>query len=112
MQLMQKSSSQEVSSCSSCRRAQHKRLTHAAPAEELNTRGQLMQLMQKSSSQRSAHAAQAEELSTRGQLMQLMKKSSTQEVSSCSSCRRAQNKRSAHAAHAKELSSDQGGQVG
>ena len=55
------------------------------------------------------HTAHAEELSTSGQLMQLMQKSSAQEVSSCSSCGRAQHKRSAHAgelstAHAEELS--------
>ena len=47
------------------------------------------------------HTAHAEELSTSGQLMQ---KSSTQEVSSCSSCRRAQHKRSAHTAYVGELS--------
>ena len=51
VQLMQKNSAKEVSSCSSCKRAhaaQHKRSAHAAHAGQLmqlSTRGQLMQLM-------------------------------------------------------------------
>ena len=74
-ELHQESPSKEVSSAShsSCKRAQHKWSAHA------------------------------EELSRRGQLMELMQKSSAQEVSSCSSCRRDQHKKSAHAAHAGEL---------
>ena len=107
--------SKEVSlaSHSFCRRAQQKRLAHAAHAEkfmQLSTRGQLMHLMQESScsscsSCKRAHSAHAEEL------MQLMQKSS------CSSCRRAHAEelmqlmqksscnscRRAHATHAGEL---------
>ena len=65
-QLMQKSSADEVSSWSSCRRAQHKRSAHAAHAEELSTRSRLMQLMQESSAQlmqKSSATAHAGELS-------------------------------------------------
>ena len=61
------------------------------------------------------HTAPAEELSTSGQLMQLMQKSSAQEVSSWSSCKRAQPQlmqesstllmqESSTTAHAEELS--------
>ena len=89
LQSVQKSSAQEVISCSSCKRAQHKRSTRAAHAKELSTRGRLMQL------------------NTRGHLMQKSSCSSVQEVSSCSSCKRAhaaQHKRSAHAEELMQLS--------
>ena len=74
-ELGQESPTKEVSSAShrSCKRAQQKRL---------------------------AHAAHAEELSIRGLLMEIIPKSSTKEVNSC---RRAQHKRSAHATHAGEI---------
>ena len=129
---MQKSSTQVVSSCSSCRRAQHKRSAHGAHAEELSTRGQLMQLMQKSSAQEVSSCSScrtAQHSSCRRAQPQLMQESSatahTRELSiahvgelSHSSCRRAQHsscKRAqpqlmqkssttAHAAHAEELS--------
>ena len=62
-----------VSSCSSCRISQHKRL---------------------------AHAAHAEKLSIRGQPTELMPKELSKEVNSC---RRAQHKRSAHETHVKDI---------
>ena len=99
---MQKSSAQEVSSCSSCRRAQHKRAAHEAHAGELSS-------CRRAQHKRSAHEAYAGELmqlNTRGQLMQLIQKrscSSGQKVSSCRRAHAAQHKRSAHASHAEDL---------
>ena len=69
MHLMQKSSAQGVSSCSSCRRAQHMRSAHA---EELSYR--------RAQHKRLAHATHAGELST-----------THAEELSHSSCRRAQH---------------------
>ena len=90
--------SKKVSSAlhSSCRRAQHKRSAHANSCRRAHA----------AQYKRSARAAHAEELSTRGQLVQLMQKSSCISCSSCSSCRRAhaaQHKRSAHETHARVL---------
>ena len=87
MQLMQKSSAQEVSSY---RKAQHKRSAHGAHAEELSIRGQLMQLMQESSAQlmqKSSATAHAGGLSIAhaGELSH----SSCRRAQHCS-CRRAQ----------------------